>query len=69
MVHYAILVVATGGVETGLPLISLSDANQMIGITEIEFCEDFSPLELVKNGGHKWEWVPVLDGDVIQCSL
>ena len=60
---------ATGGVETGLPLVSLSDTNQMIGVVKIEFCFAFACWSWSKNGGHQWERVLVLDGDVVQWTV
>ena len=46
--HYTVLVKSTGGVEPGFPLIPLSNADQMVSITKIEFSKDFSLLKLVR---------------------
>ena len=39
------------GVEGRLPLVSLSDTDQVVGVPQVEFGEDRCPLEQLKGGG------------------
>ena len=67
--HDQILVVACRGVEGGLPLISLPDADEVVGVAQVQLGEDCSILEQLEGRGDEWQRVPILDGDVIQAPV
>lgn len=46
-----------------------SNANQVVGITEIQLNEDRGPLEQLKSGKEKQKLISALDGDVIQTLV
>ena len=60
---------STGGVEASLPLVPLSNADQVIDITKVKLGEDLGLLKLVEYRGHEWEWISILDCDVVQWAV
>ncbi len=46
--HHQVLIVSRRCVERSLPLIAFPDAHQVIGIPEVQFGEDGSPLQELK---------------------
>ena len=56
-------------VEGRLPLFSLSDTDQVVGIPQVEFGEDRCPLELLKGGGELRKGIAVLHRNVVQTSI
>lgn len=67
--HYEILIVSSWGVECRLPLISFSDADEVVGVAQVKFGENGGPLEQFEGSGDEWQWVTVLYGDIIQSSV
>lgn len=57
------------GVERRLPFVSLPDADQVIGVSEVRLCEHHCSLEQLKGRRHQREGVPVLFGDVVQAPV
>ncbi len=67
--HYEVFVVSGWGVECRLPLISFSDADEVTGVASVKFGENGGPLEQFKGSGDEWQWVTVLDSDIIKSSV
>ena len=63
--HHQPLKGATAGVEGGLPIISVGNADQMISMPEIEFGVDLSSTWGFKEVGGTGKWVSVLFCDLV----
>lgn len=38
----------------------------MVGVPEVQICEDLGSLQEFKSRSHEWQWVPVLYEDVVK---
>ena len=59
--HDEVLIVSSSGVKRCLPLVTLSDADKMVGVAQLKFGEDNGFLKQLKSSRDEWERVPILD--------
>ncbi|KAI0310949.1 hypothetical protein OF83DRAFT_1069677, partial [Amylostereum chailletii] len=55
--------------ESSLPLVSFLDMDIIVSPADIHLREDLGTFEFVDKLGNEWEWVFILDGAFIQCSI
>ena len=60
---------STGGLESGLPLIPLTDTHKVVRVPEVQLGEDGSTDEGFEVGAHEGERVFVLDSDVVELPV
>ena len=56
---------AYGCVKGHLPLISLTNSDQVVSVAEIELSEDGSPLDGFKGGHDEWQRIFISYSDLI----
>ena len=57
---------APRGYEHRLLLVFFSDSDEMVGIPEVQLCEDCGSLETLKGCVHQWQGILVLHSYFIQ---
>ena len=62
------LVVAFPAAKGGLPLVPLPHPHLMVGIAQVDFCEDLGLVQAVEHLGNEGQGVSVFDGDVVETS-
>lgn len=67
--HNQELIMSSGCVVSRLSFVPFLDPNQMIGIVEIQFCEDRRPLKQFKGGCDEWQGVTALHSDVVEAPV
>ena len=55
--------------KCGLPFITFSDASQIVGPAEVNFCEDVHRVQVVEEVGNEWKRVTVLLGDSVEAAV
>ncbi|KIN98417.1 hypothetical protein M404DRAFT_157768, partial [Pisolithus tinctorius Marx 270] len=67
--HYPPLVRTITSAESGFPFISVCDADQMIGMAEVNLCVDFVAAWRVKQVGDEWQWIAIFFCDFIESLI
>ena len=57
------------GLESCLPLISISDANVIVSKTDVEFSEPFRFFEFVEDRRDEGNWICVFDSMFVQVPI
>lgn len=55
--------------ECSFPFISLLDPYLMIGIAEVDFCEDFGQVKAIEHLGDEGEREAIFDGNLVQPPI
>jgi len=54
--------------EGCLPLVASCDVNIVVASAEVELSVDLCTAKLIKEGGDKWDQVPILLSDLVEVS-
>ena len=57
------------GIECCLPFVSFSDADQVVGVSEVQLGEDGRALQKLKGGSHQGKGVLVLNGNLVYAPI
>ena len=63
--HYEVFKVPQVGVKSRLPFVPLSDTNQVICVTQVEFSKHRGVREWFEGGAKEWNGVLIFNGDII----
>ncbi len=55
--------------ESSFPLVTLTDADEIEGVLQVQDCEDTTSLNAVKQIVEEWEWVAILLGDGVEATV
>lgn len=67
--HHQVFIVACGGAECCLPIVPLSDANQVVGAAAVEFGEDMRRSKLLMSLWEKIQGISVLNCYLVQSPV
>ena len=59
---------AVSHLEDCLPLVASCDVNIVVASAEVELGVDLCTAKLIKEGGDKWDQVPILLSDLVEVS-
>ena len=54
--------------ERGLPFITWSDANEIIGCSKIDLGVDIQMVKAIEEVWDEWQWITILFGDSIEAT-